>query len=119
MTGIVGVSATTGRAIDGLDHLRQSVADILTTPRGSRVMRRDYGSDLFALLDQNLTGLTLARLYAAVVVALRAWEPRLRVLRVQASAISQDDNAAGTVELLIEAEYLPDGSVITIDEVRI
>lgn len=118
MTGVLGISRADGRPMDGLAHLRQSVMDILTTPRGSRVMRRDYGSDLFNLVDQNLTGLTLARLYAATVIALRQWEPRLRVLRVVADPVAQS-NGAGRVVLTIEAEYLPDGSVIRVDEVRI
>lgn len=37
-----GISATTGRPLSGIDHLRQSIRDILTTPIGSRVMRRLY-----------------------------------------------------------------------------
>ena len=115
---VIGISSIDGRALGGLEHLRQSVKDILTTPRGSRVMRREYGSDLLRLIDQNLTGLTLARIYAATALALRQWEPRLRVLRVQADAISQADGA-GSVSITIIAEYLPDGSVITVDEVRV
>ena len=42
----------TGVAVDDADHIRQSVRDILTTPLGSRLMRRDYGSEIFALIDQ-------------------------------------------------------------------
>ena len=42
----------TGEGISGTAHLRQSVFDILQTPTGSRVMRRDYGSTLFTLIDQ-------------------------------------------------------------------
>ena len=34
------MNRTTGTAISGLEHLRQSVGDILSTPIGSRVMRR-------------------------------------------------------------------------------
>lgn len=30
----LGLNITTARAVDGLDHLRQSVRDILTTPLG-------------------------------------------------------------------------------------
>lgn len=118
MSGVMGMNVATGRSVDGLDHLRQSVRDILQTPRGSRVMRRDYGSDLFALVDQNLTGVTLARIYAATVLALRQWEPRLRVLRVVASNLGQSA-PVGQVELEIEAEYLPDGRVITVDGVTV
>ena len=32
--------------------IQQSLQDIITTPIGSRVMRREYGSLIFELLDQ-------------------------------------------------------------------
>ena len=47
----MGMNAETGRELTGLEHLKQSIADILNTPIGSRVMRRDYGSRLFELID--------------------------------------------------------------------
>ncbi len=37
-----GMSAETGKALEGLEHLKQSITDILTTPIGSRIMRREY-----------------------------------------------------------------------------
>lgn len=80
-----GMSADTGRAIEGLKHLQQSIADILTTPIGTRVMRRDYGSLLPELVDQPFNGATRARLYGATASALMRWEPRLRLTRVQIS----------------------------------
>ena len=46
-----GVNCRTGKRLSGAAHLRQSVSDILNTPVGSRVLVRDYGSDLFELLD--------------------------------------------------------------------
>ncbi|MDO9571175.1 MAG: GPW/gp25 family protein [Hydrogenophaga sp.] len=73
---------TTGQAVDGLDHLNQSIVDILTTPLGSRVMRRDYGSLLPELIDQPDNGATRLRVYAATASALMRWEPRLRLIRV-------------------------------------
>lgn len=41
----------TGRRITGMEHLKQSIADILTTPLGSRLERRTYGSLLLGLID--------------------------------------------------------------------
>lgn len=67
-------------------HLRQSIIDILTTPRGSRVLAPEYGSDIHTLLDQPVNDVFIARLYQATVSALRRWEPRLRIERVVASA---------------------------------
>ncbi|MBM7063155.1 hypothetical protein JQX08_20755 [Pseudomonas sp. UL073] len=38
------MSAKTGRTLTSSAHLSQSIADILTTTIGSRVMRREYGT---------------------------------------------------------------------------
>ena len=46
-----GMNSQTGKRLSGMDHLRQSIIDILTTPIGSRVMRPGYGSRLFELVD--------------------------------------------------------------------
>lgn len=105
-----GTNANTGKALTDLDHLRQSVRDILTTPIGTRVMRREYGSQLYALLDAPLNHSTLMDLYAATADALRRWEPRLRVTKVQA-----DMPEPGAVVLTIIGDYLPDGRAIVLD----
>ncbi|MBI3727089.1 MAG: GPW/gp25 family protein [Burkholderiales bacterium] len=80
---MAGMNLTTGGRIAGLAHLRQSIADILTTPIGSRVMRRDYGSLLFELIDQPDNGATQVRLYAATAEALLKWEPRIKLTLVK------------------------------------
>lgn len=77
-----GIDATTGRALEGLAHLQQSISDILATPYGSRVMRREYGSLLPYLIDQPFNPATRLRLYAATATALMRWEPRLQLTRV-------------------------------------
>lgn len=79
---MIGVDAHTGRLIEGEAHLRQSIADILTTPIGSRVMRRDYGSLLPELVDQPFNGATRVKLYGATASALMRWEPRIRLTRI-------------------------------------
>ena len=102
-----GLCRATGAALDGLDHLRQSIADILTTPIGSRVMRRDYGSLLPELIDHPDNGATRVRLMSATAGALMRWEPRLRISRVSLSAA----NAAGQVLLEIEGTHVPRGGL--------
>ncbi|MFZ6772308.1 GPW/gp25 family protein [Undibacterium sp. SXout7W] len=77
------MNISTGERIAGLAHLRQSIADILTTPIGARVMRRDYGSLLFELIDQPHNGATQVRLYAATAEALLKWEPRIKLTQVK------------------------------------
>lgn len=110
MAPMNGTSATTGKLLGGIAHLRQSITDILRTPIGSRVMRRDYGSRVFSLIDAPLNRVTIADLYAAVADALQRWEPRLRLTAVVASSAE-----VGQVVLDITGDYLPDGTSVTLD----
>lgn len=95
----------TGRSIGTLEHLRQSMADVLTTPLGSRVMRREYGSQIPDLIDQPLNGATTLRIYAATAMALMRWEPRVCLSRIYLSPATEQ----GSAELEIEG-VLVDGN---------
>lgn len=103
-----GMNVSTGTACSDLAHLRQSIADILTTPLGTRLERRTYGSLLPDLIDHPDHDSTRVRLFAAVAGALMRWEPRLRLSRVGLSS----GPAAGQVTLDLSGEYLgPTGDV--------
>lgn len=93
-----GMSVTTGKAIEGVDHLTQSISDILTTPVGSRVMRREYGSLLPRLIDQPFNNTTRIQLFAAVAGALMRWEPRLQLTRVALDVGDSPGAAVVTLE---------------------
>lgn len=73
----------TGASIDLVEHIAQSITDILTTRFGTRVMRREYGSLLPELVDQPFNEFTRLQVYAAIVMALMRWEPRISMSRVQ------------------------------------
>lgn len=73
----------TGAAITELDHIKQSIGDILGTRIGTRLARREYGSQVPDLIDQPFHGATTLRIYAATAMALMRWEPRIRLTRVQ------------------------------------
>lgn len=109
-----GTDAKTGKALTGINHLRQSIRDILTTPLGSRVMRRDYGSRLFDLVDNPLNDATLIEIFAATAEALMLWEPRLQVQRVQASSLSP-----ASISIDLEAIYLPTGEPVFLDGIQV
>ncbi|WP_168404446.1 GPW/gp25 family protein [Erwinia amylovora] len=89
-----GTDRRTGKRLSGSAHLRQSVSDILTTPMGSRVLVREYGSDLFSLVDNPRDDLTRLRIIAATASALARWEPRLQVTQV---VVSFPDDGSGCV----------------------
>lgn len=106
-----GFNVTTGTLLGGYDHLLQSVKDILTTPVGSRVMLREYGSDIPKLLDSPMNNETFAKIYAAIVDALNKWEPRLTVDRMQVVSVS----ANGVLSLSIEGRYLGEYQKLSLD----
>ena len=81
---MIGFDKYTGQGISAVsDHVKQSVDDIITTPINSRVMRRDYGSFIPALIDQPLNNKTILRLYAATAGAIMRWEPRLKISSIR------------------------------------
>lgn len=109
-----GIDANTGKRLAGLDHLRQSTRDILTTPIGTRVMRRDYGSRLYQLVDAPLTRTTILDLYAATAEALATWEPRIDVQTVSASEVE-----AGRVVISLTGIYQPTGEPVALDGIEV
>lgn len=94
-----GMDKSTGLTISDIDHIRQSITDILTTPVGSRVMRREYGSEIFKLLDAPMNGATKLRIMAATVMAIINWEPRVKV-----TAMSVEITYNGAMVLSVDFE---------------
>jgi hypothetical protein len=98
MTGLTGLASLTGTELSGDAHLVQSIADIITTPLGSRVMRRDYGCLLFDLIDRPLGPATTLLCSMAIAIALARWEPRIELKAVQFAG----DLASGQARVTIE-----------------
>lgn len=91
---MTGMNAATGRRMSEDEHIRQSCGDILKTPIGSRVMRREYGSLLPELIDHPAHGANRMRLMAATAMALLRWEPRIAL-----TGISIDISADGEISV--------------------
>ena len=109
-----GMDAKTGKALEVIEHLKQSIIDILTTPIGSRVMRRDYGSRLFELVDRPINRDFTLEIYAATAEALQKWETRFKLEKVKITEVKE-----GKVMLELEGVYLPNGKNIRFDGVAI
>lgn len=99
---MMGTSRTTGQAIGDEARLAQSIGDILSTPKGSRVMRRDYGSDLPLLIDQPMNGETVVDVFMATAEAIDRWEPEYQLTRVEIVTAS-----AGRMELRLSGDIGP------------
>lgn len=92
-----GMDKITGKAIGTEEHIVQSIGDILTTPLGSCLMRHEYGSDLFKLVDAPVTRSLPLLLIAATAAPIRRWEDRVRLTKVQVNNLT----AGGRPELTI------------------
>ena len=90
---LTGMNRATGKVCSDVDHIAQSIGDILSTPLGTRVMRRDYGSLLPELIDGPINPLMRMRVMAASVMALARWEPRIQVNQVDFASTGIDGGA--------------------------
>lgn len=90
---MAGMNVNTGKRLEGIDHIRQSIEDIITTPIGSRVMRRDYGSLVPELLDMPMNDALIMQVYAATVIAVTRWEPRIQITGARRTVNTQQHGA--------------------------
>ncbi len=107
-----GMDVNTGKELEGIEHLKQSIIDILTTPIGSRIMRRNYGSRLFELVDKPINRDFTLEIYAATAEALGKWEKRFKLEKVKITEVKE-----GRVTLDLEGVYLSEGKFININGV--
>jgi phage baseplate assembly protein W len=108
------MNANTGKKISEIAHIKQSIANILSTPIGSRVMRRDYGSRLFERIDQPINGDLIAEIYSDVVEALFTWEPRFEVEQVTVQSIEK-----GKITIDLIGSFVKDGQKIVLENISI
>lgn len=106
-----GMDASTGKLLSPVQHLKQSIRDVLTTRIGTRVMRRQYGSRLPELVDNPMNEIFKVELFAETVKALRQWEPRVRIDRVSLDEVSDQGRAVIT----LEGVNLINGEPITVE----
>lgn len=106
---MIGMDRRTGRPLSGIEHVRQSIEDILTTPLGSRRMRPEYGSNLRRYVDLPVTGGWKSAVQAEVAQALLRWEPRLKLERVRVVAV-----VGGQISFELVGQYLGNNAVFEV-----
>lgn len=82
------------------DDIRQSLLIILETAPGERVMRPNFGCGIHDLVFTSLDSTTLQRIRSEVEGAIRRYEARVDVLRVDV-----DEAVVADGILLVEVEY--------------
>lgn len=77
------MNANSGTALNLQQHIHQSIANIIITPLGSRLLNRGYGSLVPEMLDYALNDALMLQLKAAIVMAIMEWEHRIVLESVQ------------------------------------
>ena len=106
---MIGLDRRTGQLISGLDHLRQSIEDILSTPLGSRRMRPEYGSKLRRFVDLPVNDGWKSAVQAEVARALERWEPRLKLEQVRVTAV-----VGGQITFQLTGQYLGNSAILEV-----
>lgn len=76
---MTGMCRHTGKAIEGWDHIQQSLDVIFTTRVGTRVERRSFGSEGPELVDKPATNETVLDHFVSIAEAIDKYEPRVRL----------------------------------------
>jgi phage baseplate assembly protein W len=115
-TGLVIDSAGAIDTVSDDEAIRQSLLLLISTRPGERIMRPEYGCDLYRLVfspnDDTTAGLAIHFVRQAV----ERWEPRVEVLRVDAN---RDPYEATRLEVVLDyrvrAALRSDRVVVNID----
>lgn len=108
-----GMDRATGRWLTGNAHIRQSIADILTTRVKSRVLARDYGSDVPSRVDAPMNEVNKLALFADIHAALQPrrglygtlGEPRFAIKQIRIA----DATVQGRIALVLLGVEYPNG----------
>lgn len=104
----------TGGAVEGWAHVVQSIQTILVTRINTRVFRREFGSEVPALVDAPMNEVNVLALYVAVAEALERWEPRFELNDVQVEGA-----ASGVITMTLIGSFLPNahlGDLSTVED---
>ena len=82
-----------GEVVQGLADVDQCIAIILTTPKGSDVLRPTFGADLWRFVDNPITA-AIPGIVREVRAAITAWEPRVTIVSVTAALAPQGEAQA-------------------------
>lgn len=91
-------------AAEGEDSIRDSIHIILSTAKGERVMRPDFGCGIHQLVFSENTAITHTQIADDIEEALEKFEPRIDVNSVD--VIGDNDDVSGKLNIDIEYTLL-------------
>jgi phage baseplate assembly protein W len=89
------------------DSIRQSLLLLLSTIPGERVMRPEYGCQLFRIIFDPNDDTTAGLAIHYVRTAIERWEPRIEIQRLDAT---RNEGEPGRLDITLEYRIRPTGS---------
>lgn len=106
----------TGRAISRTQHISQCVGVLLTTRLGTRVRRRQVGSNIPLMVDSPLTAGTISDIYQDVASVLFEQEKRIIPRKITVDEIAYQK---GRLVLTVQGVTVPQNTPITISGIEV
>lgn len=105
----ITVDEATGRIVlSGYEeNIQESIAVILLTKPGERVMQPEFGCHIYDFMFQRPDHPIRVRMEQAVREALIRWEPRIRDIRVMASVPGEGSQVVITVDYIVRSTNNP------------
>lgn len=110
-------TSRTGKSISGLAYLRQRIKDVLETPKGALVGRRDFGSEIHLLQDKNLDQNFYMLAYVKLSEAINNPVNGLEDFKLESIEIDVINDRQ--YELTLSGQLLNNGEPITLDNIVI
>lgn len=87
-----------------LDAIKNSIKNIILTPRGSRPFNPEFGSNIISLLFELADTTTEVSIRDEIIKSIRKFEPRVKELSV--TSRFQPDRNAYEITLTFSAQYI-------------
>lgn len=101
-----GMCRSTGKWLSGSGHIAQSVRDILTTRKGTRLLRRHYGGTLPELVDRPMQPALIAQYAVDIAADLDLWEPRVNLKHLELLNAQADGQGILAITLEYQGEQM-------------
>jgi phage baseplate assembly protein W len=102
----------------GEEAIKRSVRNLIMTNYYDRPFQSGIGSDVRALLFENITPLTAIYLQDAITIMLNRWEPRIRLDNVKVTADVDNNGFNVRLEYIILNRESPVVTTIFLERIR-
>jgi len=102
----------------GEEAIKRSVRNLIMTNYFDRPFQSGIGSDVRALLFENITPLTAIYLQDAITIMLNRWEPRIRLDTVNVTADADNNGFNVRLEYIILNRESPVVTTIFLERIR-